>query len=77
MLDLHPRQIEFLRLVVEDITYQEIADRMFVSKRTVDGYAEDLLFQFNLRSRIGLIRFSVSHGIGVIPILAPASSALL
>jgi DNA-binding NarL/FixJ family response regulator len=39
---LPEREIEFLKLVCTELTYKEIADRLFVSVRTVEGYRDTL-----------------------------------
>jgi two-component system invasion response regulator UvrY len=51
--------LEFLRLCCEDISYVEIANRMCVSPRTVDGYRDDLFRITGVRSRVGLIRYAI------------------
>lgn len=67
-VNLNDREIEFLRLCVEDLTYAEIADIMCLGVRTIDWYAENLRLRLDVKSRVGLIRFSVSNGIGEIPV---------
>lgn len=41
---LNDRELSFLRLACSDLTYAEIADKLCVSPRTVDGYRE-IVFQ--------------------------------
>ena len=50
-----PREAEFLSYVCTDLTYKEIADKMKVSVRTVDGYRESLFKKLNVRNRTGLV----------------------
>ena len=54
-LELKEREREFLALVCSDLTYQEIAERMYLSFKTIDGYRADLFGKFQVRSRVGLI----------------------
>ena len=53
-LQLNQRESEFLQLACSELTYKEIASRMFVSDRTVEGYRENLFQKFNVQSRVGL-----------------------
>lgn len=57
------RQLQFLKLVCSDDTYHEIADKMCVSKRTVDGYRDELLKKLKLKSRTGLVLYSIKNKI--------------
>ncbi len=55
-----PREAEFLMHVCTDLTYKEIADKMKVSVRTVDGYRESLFRKLNVRSRTGLVIWQIN-----------------
>lgn len=63
MRRLTPRELEFLRLVCDEqeFTYEQMADRMGVSRRTVDGYRESLFEKFDIRSKTGLVLFATRH----------------
>jgi len=60
--NLNPRQLEFLRLAATELTYKEVADRMHVSARTVDGYRDELFTKLGVRSRVGLVLFAIRNG---------------
>ncbi len=60
---LKDRELEFLELVSTELTYKEIADKMCVSPRTVDGYREALFEKLKVRSRVGLVVYAIKHGI--------------
>jgi DNA-binding NarL/FixJ family response regulator len=60
---LNEREIQFLKLSATEMTYKEIADVMFVSPRTVDGYREMLFEKLNVKSRIGLVLFAIKNRI--------------
>jgi DNA-binding NarL/FixJ family response regulator len=57
------REMEFLKLAATDLTMKEIADKMNVSSRTVDGYRDELFKKLNVQSRIGLVLFAIKNGI--------------
>ena len=55
------KELEFLRLCCSELTYKEIADKMFVSPRTVDNYREALFLKLNLKSRTGLVLYAIQN----------------
>lgn len=54
-LELKEREKEFLSLVCSEMTYQQIADAMFLSPKTVDHYRIDLFEKFGVKTRVGLV----------------------
>jgi two-component system, NarL family, invasion response regulator UvrY len=62
-LGLSEREAEFIQLACTDLTYVEIADKMCVSPRTVDGYRESLFVKFNVKSRVGLAVEAIRLGV--------------
>jgi len=63
MLKLNSREIEFLKLACTEMSYKEIAEKMFLSPRTVEGYRDSLFEKLNVRSRVGLVLFAIKNGI--------------
>jgi two-component system invasion response regulator UvrY len=57
------KEREFLRLAGTEMTYKEIADRMGLSPRTIDGYRDDLFEKLQVKSRVGLVLFAIRNGI--------------
>ena len=45
------------------MTYKEIADKMFLSPRTIDGYRDALFEKLNLKTRVGLVMHAIKNGI--------------
>ena len=70
MLALNDRELEFMRLVCTECTYKEIADQMYLSPRTIDGYRDALFEKLNVRTRVGLAMYAVRSGIVSIDYLA-------
>lgn len=60
---LTENEITFLQLACTEMTYKEIANKMDVSPRTVDGYRDHLLKKLNVQSRIGLVVFTIKYGL--------------
>lgn len=60
---LSDREIEFLKLACTELTYKEMADKLFVSVRTVEGYRDTLCEKLNLKTRVGLAMYAVKNGL--------------
>lgn len=54
---------EFLKLACTELTYQQIADKMNLSPKTIDGYREALFHRFNVKSRVSLAMYAVKKGL--------------
>lgn len=53
-LKLTAREKEFLQFACSEMTYKQIAAKMNLSERTIDGYREALFEKFHVQSRVGL-----------------------
>jgi two-component system response regulator NreC len=60
---LTAREREVLHLVVEGHTNAEIADRLFISRRTVETHRANLMRKLDLRSQTDLISYALRRGI--------------
>lgn len=60
---INDREMEFLKLACSELTYNEIAAKMFLSPKTIDGYRNALFEKLNVKSRVGLALFAVKNGI--------------
>lgn len=49
------KEKKFLQLACSDLTYKQIASKMNVSERTIDGYREVLFEKLNVQSRVGMV----------------------
>lgn len=62
-INFQAREQEFMELACTELTYKEIADRMCLSPRTIDGYRENLFIKLELKSRVGLVLFAIKNGL--------------
>ncbi len=60
---LSDRETDFLKYACTEMTYKEIAEKMFVSPRTIDGYRDALFEKLKLKTRVGLVMYSIKNGI--------------
>ena len=61
--ELSDREKEFLKLACTEMTYKEIAEKMFLSPRTIDGYRDALFEKLQLKTRVGLVMYAIKNGI--------------
>ena len=59
---LSEREIEFLQYSTTEMTYKEIAEKMFCSPRTIENYRDSLFEKLNIKSRVGLAMYAVKNG---------------
>lgn len=66
VVQLNDREIEFLKLACSELTYKEIAEKMFLSPRTIDGYRDALFEKLGVSTRVGLVLFAVRNSIVIV-----------
>ncbi len=55
------REIEILLLICEGLSNQEIGDRLFISKRTVEKHRANILTKSNCRNTAGLVIYAIKN----------------
>jgi two-component system invasion response regulator UvrY len=60
---LNDRETDFLKYTCSEFTYKEIADKMYVSPRTIDGYRDALFEKLHVKTRVGLVMYAIKNGI--------------
>ena len=63
LISLNDREIEFLKLACTEMTYKEIAEKMYLSVRTIDGYRDALFEKLNVKSRVGLVLYAIKNSV--------------
>jgi DNA-binding NarL/FixJ family response regulator len=63
LVQLSEKEITFLKLVCSEMTYKEIAEKMFLSARTIDGYRDALFEKLKVKTRVGLVIYAMKNGI--------------
>jgi DNA-binding NarL/FixJ family response regulator len=62
-IKLSKREIEVLRLIVKEFTSKEIAEKLFISKQTVDSHRLNMLEKTSSKSVVGLIKYAIQNGL--------------
>lgn len=57
------KELQFIKLACTEMTYAEIADKMNLSPKTIEGYRDSLFKKLNLKSRVGLTMYAIKNGI--------------
>ncbi len=60
---LNEKEREFLRWTCSELSYKEIAEKMFISPRTVDDYRQALFTRLKVHSRVGLVMYAIKNGV--------------
>jgi len=60
---LNEKEKTFLSLLCRELSYQEIAGKMFISPRTVDDYRKKLTKKLNVKGKSGLIVYAMNNGL--------------
>lgn len=62
-VDFSSREIEILELIAEGYTNMEIAEKLFTSKRTVEGHRLQMIAKTGVRNTAALVKFCITNGI--------------
>jgi DNA-binding NarL/FixJ family response regulator len=62
-IPLTRREKDVLRLIVEEHTNHEIAEKLFISVRTVDAHRRNLLEKTGARNTAGLVKYAIDNNI--------------
>src|SRR5680860_185133 len=55
------RELEIIKLIVKDYSSQEIADKLFISIRTVETHRKNIMVKLHAKSIIGLVHYAIQN----------------
>lgn len=58
-IKLTQREIDVITLIAEEHTTQEIADKLFLSKHTIESYRKNLIAKLGVRNLAGLTKYAI------------------
>lgn len=64
---LTPRENEVLKLVAKGYAYREIAEKLFVSTKTIQNHVQNILTKLQMRRRYELMRYAIQKGLDRAP----------
>ena len=62
-MKLTPRESEVLRLISQELTTKEIAEKLGVSVSTIESHRRNLFIKTNSQSVVGLVKEAVKQGL--------------
>lgn len=57
------REVEVMELVCRECTNAEIAERLFISPRTVEGHRQRIIQKIGAKNTIGMVIFAIKEGL--------------
>ncbi|MGB4972094.1 MAG: response regulator transcription factor [Cyclobacteriaceae bacterium] len=60
---LTERELEVLLLITDELSSEEIAEKLFISKRTVDSHRKNILSKTKVKTLVGLMKFAFQYGL--------------
>ncbi len=63
LIALSKRELEVLELIVNEHTSKQIAEKLFISKQTVDTHRNNIMQKTNSKSIVGLIKYAYLKGV--------------
>ena len=58
---LTQREIEIVRLIEKELSNKQIADKLFISERTVETHRKNIFRKTATQTVVGLIKYAYSH----------------
>ncbi len=55
------RELEILGLIAQELTSEKIADKLFISSRTVETHRKNMLAKTNSTTLIGLLKYAIRN----------------
>ena len=62
LIELTEREIDVLKLIVQEFTTAEIAEKLYISTHTVETHRKNLISKLNVRNIAGLVKYAMQNG---------------
>jgi len=60
---LSSREIEVLNLVAREYNNEQIAEKLFISERTVEAHRRNIFIKTKTKSIVGLMKYAIRNGL--------------
>jgi DNA-binding NarL/FixJ family response regulator len=61
--NLSEREIEIITLIAQELSTNQIAEKLFLSPATVETHRHNILKKLDLKNSIGLVKFALKNGL--------------
>lgn len=58
-----PNEIAVIKMICEQLTNKEVAERLGLSRRTIDGYREQIMKKIKAKGTAGLVIYAIKNNI--------------
>ena len=62
-LEISERELEVLKHICKGLTNKEIAEKLFISIKTVEGHKSKLMLKTDTKNTVSLVLFSIKNGL--------------
>ncbi len=63
LTSLTGREIDVIKLITQEYSSNQIAEKLFISLNTVETHRKNLFRKLNVKNSLGLIKFALKHGL--------------
>lgn len=63
--DLTAREVEVLRLLAQRLAYSQIAEKLIITRRTVNGHVTAIYSKLGVNGRAAAMRVAAEHHLGI------------
>ena len=60
---LTSREVEVISLIAEGLNHKEIAEKLFISTRTVESHKKNILTKLELKTTVDIVKYAILNGI--------------
>lgn len=61
-IKLTKRELEVLKAIQDELSTREIAEKLFLSEKTIEGYRSNLFLKFQVKNVAGLVKQAILQG---------------
>jgi DNA-binding NarL/FixJ family response regulator len=65
LTNLSEREIEIITLIAQELSTNQIAEKLFLSPATVETHRHNILKKLGIKNSIGLVKFAMKNGLVV------------
>ena len=66
MIALTDREIDILKLICQEFSTKEIADKLYISTKTVEAHRSKLMEKIGCKNVVGMVTYAILNGVYVI-----------